>query len=110
MNNNIKNLVKLIIENPNLKVLPMVDSDIGGDDYSRYIGNIGESRIDEVYFKDERVYFKSNDEDELCIQALEDLCIIYEIKGEPSSRLEETAQNIVDDYEWEKVIVVEIDL
>ena len=61
----ISELIKLIQQNPSLKIVPMVDSELGGDDFSYYMGAWGKAEIDEVYHEDERIYFRSYDEEEL---------------------------------------------
>ena len=47
MNNNIKILLDLIKENPELPIICMVDSDIIGDDYGRWMAQIGWSEVGE---------------------------------------------------------------
>lgn len=107
MNENIKNLVKLITENPNLKVLPMVDSDLLGEDYSRYCASFGKAKIDEVYYQDERIYFRSEDEEELFEEIEENIALDNEDLSEDEIR--DMATNEVEEY-WQEVIIVEIDL
>lgn len=103
---NIKKLLKLIEENPDLEIMPMVDSDcVPSDDFSYWCANWGEPEIDEYYLSDERIYFKSIDFEELveknmefCEQEVE----MYE--GES----EELAIKEVDKLNWVKAIVVHI--
>ena len=46
-------LNKLIYENPDLEVIPMVEYEVCcGDDYNRWAGSIGESKIREYFFDD----------------------------------------------------------
>jgi hypothetical protein len=106
MENNVKILVKLITENPNLKVLPMVDSELLGRECGRYTSSIGESRIDEVYFDDGKVYLKSRDE-ELIEEFAENIAIEYE--GLEDDEVMDMATNQVEELNWETVIVLEID-
>ena len=71
MNDNIKELLELINENPELPIICMVESDIVGDDYDRWMAQIGWSVIGEVAayngrFYDDRdefieVYYSLND-------------------------------------------------
>lgn len=58
---NIDKLLKLVKENPELLVIPMVDGEIPGDDCGYWIADWGQSRIDEYLISNERVYFKSDD-------------------------------------------------
>ena len=101
-------LVKLIVENPDLDVVPMVDSDIVADDgYSWWMGSIGKSRIDEYYVDDERIYLSDEFVD------LVDKFIECNYENEPYSsmteeELEEAAIAEVQKYDWTRVIVVRI--
>jgi len=46
-------LSRLISENPDLEVIPMVEYEVCcGDDYNRWAGSIGESKIREYFFDD----------------------------------------------------------
>lgn len=56
MNDNIKTLLELINENPELPVICMVDSDVVADDYGRWMAQIGWSRIGEYALYNERYY------------------------------------------------------
>jgi hypothetical protein len=103
---NVKNLVRLITENPSLRVVPMVDSELLGDEWHRYMGSIGESKVDEIYSEDERIYFRSTDEEELIEQVEENIELDYQLNDDEISNM---AINTVNEYEWEKVIVLEID-
>ncbi len=87
MDSNIKKLMTLVKENPELPVVPMVDTDIVlSDDYGKWIANIGDSRVDNMYYSDYgRIYF-DEDKDEI-----------------PEAELK-TAKN-----GWQKVIVLEIE-
>ena len=74
---NVEKFVRLVTENPNLPVIPMVDYEVVGDAWGRWVGSFGYCYIGEytVYqdhyytdredFKEE--YFNWNDE-ELCKQ------------------------------------------
>jgi len=103
---NVAILLKLIKQNPKLKIVPMVDSEIVADDcFSSWLGSFGESEIDYIWDNGERIYFKSIHEEELIQDILED--IPQEISD---SIAEKTAIETVGKYEWEKVIVVWIGL
>lgn len=53
MNEKIKELIKLSEENPYLKIISMVDTEVcGGDDYSHWVGNI-ESVKKDIYWQDD---------------------------------------------------------
>lgn len=102
---NITHLLKLIEENPELKIVPMVDYEIvASDDFNSWLGGWGKAEIDEVYSDDERIYFRSEDEEDL-VERLAD-CIDEDVDDEAWKELE----NQVKSYEWKKVIVVRIEL
>lgn len=56
MNDNIKVLLDLIKENPELPIICMVESDIIGDDYGRWMAQIGWSEVGEFASYNERFY------------------------------------------------------
>lgn len=72
MNDNIKELLELINENPELPIICMVESEIVGEDYGRRMAQIGWSVIGEFAAYNERfyddreefteAYYDSNDE------------------------------------------------
>lgn len=105
--NNVSELLKLIQENPDLEILPMVDSEIGGDDYSYYMAEWGNAEIDEYHHVDERIYFKSEDFEELVEDFIDNNYEFY--KNIDDYKLEELAEREVNNLEWIKAIVVHID-
>lgn len=103
---NVKSLIDLIKKNPELKIVPMVDSEIVADDgYSSWLGSFGKAEIDHIWNSGERIYFESLDKEELVQNILDE--IPSEIDDTTAER---TANDIVGKYEWEKVIVVWIGL
>lgn len=110
VNKNITDFIKIVTENPELKVVPMVDSEIVADDnHDSWMASIGKSRIDEYYHKDEYLYFKSLDLDEL----KEDLSEIIWLDNEDISdeELEVQVDNYIEEeIGWVKAIIVSIDL
>lgn len=56
MNDNIKELLELINENPELPVICMVDSEVVSDNYGRWMAQIGWSVIGEFATYNERFY------------------------------------------------------
>ena len=64
MNNNTKELLKLIKENPGLPVIPMVDGEVVGDDsYQYWLGRWGRAEVTEYYIGREQVHLKDDDEE-----------------------------------------------
>ena len=106
MNDKIKDLLKLIQDNPTLEILPMVNSDcVGGDDYSSWSAEWGKSEVDECYSEDERIYFKSTDYDELVEDYMNDVNA-DEFKND--EEIQKYAEKLVDKLDWTRAIVVHI--
>lgn len=62
----IEELLKLMQENPNLSIIPMVGTEIVGDDtYSYWIGSWGRCELTEYYIGREYVHFKDDDAEEV---------------------------------------------
>lgn len=104
----IEKLIQLTQENPNLRILPMVDGELGGCDFAYYAGSFINAKIDEVYYSDERIYFKSFDDEELeeeLLNKLED-----ENPTWSDSYLDEQVKAGVALLGWEEVIVIKIGL
>lgn len=96
----VKNLLSLVQENPELRILPLVDTDcVASDDYGSWVAKWGHGKIDYVWSHEgsERIFIKSDDFDELVNELT--------LKAYVS---EEKANQIVEEYEWEKVILVNI--
>lgn len=62
---NTKTLPELIIENPTLPVIPMVEADVVGDDYGYWMGEWGSCSITEYYVGRERIHFRNDDEEDV---------------------------------------------
>ncbi|MFS1013791.1 hypothetical protein [Enterococcus casseliflavus] len=111
---NVQSLLDLIKENPDLKVLPMIDAEIVADDtYGWWAGSFGKAKIDHIWNNGERIYFKSGAEEDLIESEIENIESEAQILHEshPLWRpIEERAAERVGGYGWEKVIVVWIGL
>ncbi|WP_195475663.1 hypothetical protein [Enterococcus mundtii] len=109
-NGNVQSLLGLIKENPELRIVPMVDSEIVADDgYSSWMGSFGKSEIDHVWNNGERIFFKSLDDEELIekeIEAIDDETQVFHETHPLWKPIEERAVERVEGYRWEKVIVV----
>lgn len=106
---NLNNLAKLMSKNPTLEVKVMVDSEVvGSDGYSWWLGKFGEAELDEYYCSDERIYFRSWDEEELIDDILDGYGSEYnELSDE---ELVKKAEKEVNHLAWEKFILVKINL
>ena len=107
---NITILLDLVKNNPELEVVPMVDTYCAGDDsYSWWLAKWGRACIDEYYISDEHVYRKSHDFDDLVEKFIDDNFDEMPYKNMSDDKFEKIAENIVDNYKWEKAIMVFID-
>lgn len=106
MMQNIDKLLKLIKENPELSIVPMVSNDICSDDSGYWKGEWGSARIDEFLYCPRWNYmaFKSDDD---VFGTLEDYLTDYEIERLPES--EEECRKIYNRLPWEKAIIVNIE-
>ena len=101
--NNIEKLIKLITENPDLPVIPMVEMNVvAGDDYNRWLASFGECRVSDFYISDEIIY---TDIDELINDIIEKKYLLSEKSDEEIMKLaEKQAHKLMN-----KVIIVDID-
>ena len=105
---NIKNLLQLIKKNPELEIKPMVNSDVVADDCCSYwSGSWGESKLDEYWTSDERIYFKENDFEDLVQEFIDNNYENY--SSLTDEELEKVAEEKVNQYEWKKAILVYIE-
>lgn len=103
---NVEVLLELIKNNPELEVVPMVDTDVvGSDEFSWWTAEWGSASIEEIYNDDDRVHVRSSDEDRLIDNAFSVLELNPTISDEEA---ELQAIEQVRNYEWEKVIAVKI--
>lgn len=96
-------LFKLMQENPELPVIPMVDSEIVADYcYTRWIGSWGNSYIDHYIPGKERIFFIDDDEEDV-LAALHGWEWVENATDEEWSRAYENVP-------WITAIIVNIDL
>lgn len=102
----LEELFRLIKENPDLPILPMVDSEIVADDgYARWTASWGSAYVGEYIIGNERVYFKDEDEDE-AETVLNDCIGGEDFYAVPEAEVE----RIYNELPWIKAIIVNIDL
>lgn len=100
----ITDLLELAKENPTLRIVPMVNTDVvASDDWAWWVARWSKAEIEEIYQSDERCYVRSRDEEELIEDLLDD---IDEYTDEDYAY--EQAKKQVVGYGWEKVITVRI--
>lgn len=104
----INELLNLIKENPDLMIVPMVDSELVADDgFNWWMGSWGKAEVDEIYISDERVHLRSADEDSLIDEICDNLDNFDDRTAEEAYEL---AKEEVSQYKWQKVITVSINL
>ncbi|MEO1768285.1 hypothetical protein [Candidatus Enterococcus ferrettii] len=111
---NVTILINLIKENPELKILPMVDGEVvAGDDFCHWAGSFGKSEVDYIWNNGEKIYFKSGDEEELIeneVDNIEDSAELFHESHPMWRTIEDRAKERVNQYPWEKVIVTWVGL
>ena len=109
MSDNIKNLVRLINENPDLPVIPMVGQDIVADSFGEWTAEVGEAEIRKLCIYEDAVIFY--DENTLKTAGL--LELDYETLGLPDSMSSGEANRrlkaFIDSLDWLEAIIVHIE-
>ena len=105
---NIQHLLQLIKDNPELEIMPMVDTEVVPcDDFGCWMGSWGKASVDEYWTNDDRIYFRSEDEDNLVEREADVIYDQYD-KSLPYEELEKIAKANIDKHDWQKIIVVRI--
>ena len=64
MTDKIEDFIKLVQENPDLPIIPMVDLDVVGDGSCQtWLGGWGHSEVSAYYLGKERIHFKDEDQE-----------------------------------------------
>ena len=65
-------IIKLIEENPDLPVVPMVDGEVVCDDsYQYWLGKWGRCEVTEYYLGQEKVHFRDDDQEDVLMDMAE---------------------------------------
>ena len=106
MNENIKEILKLIEEHPDLPVVPMVGQDIVSDSFGEWTAEVGEAEIRKICIYEDAVIFY----DENTLKTAELLELDYETLGIPESMSSGEANRrlkvFIDSLDWLEVIIV----
>lgn len=109
MNENIKEILKLIEEHPDLPVIPMVGQDIVADSFGEWTAELGEAEIRKICIYEDAVIFY--DENTLKTAGL--LELDYDTLGLPESMSSGEANKrlkaFIDSLDWLEVIIVHIE-
>lgn len=108
---NFKHLLELVNSNPDLPIMPMVDSEIVADDcHGWWVGGWGNASIEDVWNNDERIYIRSEVEDTLIDEVSDNICDEPDYANLTDEEFRNKARSIVDSYNWKTVIAVRINL
>ena len=108
----VEKLVNLIAENPELRILPMVDSEVVQDDCHWWAASFGDCEVENIFIDQERIWV-DDERDDLVEQALTIVEGHYAYDGRKETVSADDyylnlAKQRVDGYAWEKVITVQI--
>ena len=109
MTDKVKKLLDLISENPDLRIVPLVEEGIAYDDSCLWwLGEWGTAEVTEIYRGRERLHFRTDDEEDVLCDMVgckfgdtKDGRDVYDLSDEEWTEL-------FNSLEWEKVIVVYI--
>lgn len=110
MNENIKEILKLIEEHPDLPVIPMVGQDIVADCTDEWIASFGKAEIRKICMYEEAIIFY----DENPFKIAEALDFYHEFLGELFDSVSTGETNIltkesIDSLDWLEVIIVHVE-
>ena len=99
-------VLRLVQENPDLPVVPMVDGGIAWDDSGYFMAAFGAAEVDEysVSRQDDRIYFKSDDD---VFDVLEHVLSDEEFNALPQTEAE--CRPYFEALPWIKAVIVYID-
>ena len=106
MNDNIKHLIQLMDENPDLPVIPMVGQDIVADCTGEWVAHFGKAEIKKMCIYGEKVIFR---EDKNAIKTVEELELEGLTEGRAREESIEKLNGYLDELEWLEAIIVHIE-
>lgn len=89
-----------MLKNPELKIIPFVHQECANEDYCYTVASFNNPRIEEYYYYGDGIYFKS-DISELIEAVWQDI--------EDPDATEEDAEEMIEGFEFEKAIFINID-
>lgn len=109
MNDKVEQLLKLIKENPDLPVVPMVDGDIvGSDNFGWWLGRWGRSKVTKYYDGRDAIHFEDDDRESV-ISDMKDCKYGMTADGRDIYDLtDEEWERIYNSLPWVNAIVVYI--
>ena len=106
MNDNIKDLLKLMDENPDLPVIPVVGQDIVADCTGEWVAYFGKAEVKKMCIYGEKVGFR---EEKNAIKTVEALELEGLTEGRAREESLEKLNGYLDELEWLEVIIVHIE-
>ena len=106
MNENIKEILKLIDEHPDLPVIPMVGQDIVADCTGEWVAYFGKAEVKKMCIYGEKVVFR---EEKNAIKTVEALELEGLTEGRAREESLEKLNGYLDELEWLEVIIVHIE-
>ena len=106
MNENIKDVLKLIDEHPDFPVIPMVGQDIVADCAGEWVAHFGKAEVKKMCIYGEKVIFR---EEKNAIKTVEALELEGLTEGRTREESIEKLNGYLDELEWLEVIIVHIE-
>lgn len=106
MKDNIKDLLRLMEEHPDLPVVPMVGQDIVADCTGEWIAHFGKAEIKKMCIYGENVIFR---EDKNAIKTVEALELEGLAEGRTREEGIEKLNGYLDELDWLEAIIVHIE-
>lgn len=105
----IEELLKLVQENPDLPIIPIVDAEEVSDDiYNYWIGGWGHSKVTEYYVGEEEIHFRDDDEEEVLSDMVGCKCYCTPDGSDITDISEKEWDELYRSIPWKKAIVVYI--
>lgn len=110
MNDNIKHLIQLMDENPDLPVIPMVGQDIVADCTGEWVAHFGKAEIRKICIYEEAIIFY----DENPLKMAEALDFYHDFTGElfdsvSTGETNRLTKESIDSLDWLEAIIVHIE-
>lgn len=106
MNENIKHLIQLMDEHPDLPVIPMVGQDIVADCTGEWVAHFGKAEVKKMCIYGEKVIFR---EEKNAIKTIEALELEGLTEGRTREESLEKLNRYLDELEWLEAIIVHIE-
>ena len=106
MNDNVKEILKLIEEHPDLPVIPMVGQDIVADCTGEWVAHFGKAEVKKMCIYGEKVIFR---EDKNAIKTVEALDLEGLTEGRTREESIEKLNGYLDELSWLEAIIVHIE-